>query len=304
MAAETNLIKKADLARVRLIDFTLMFSESLRKLTEALGVTRKIAKQAGTVLKTYKATGTLESGTVDEGEIVPLSKYKTEAVSYGEIIPEKWRKATSLEAIVDGGYDQAVTMTNNRMLKDVQNKIRTKFFTFIATGTGTASGVGLQAALAAAWGKLQVLFEDSEIDAVYFLNPLDVAEYLGVAPITMQTAFGMSYIENFLGLGRVFLTSSVTKGKLYATAANNIVLYYIPVNGADLGEGFNFASDQLGLIGIHEKPNYDNFTIIDSVVCGVTLFAERLDGIVVGTIAAPSTSGGTSGSGSGGGTGT
>ena len=52
MAADPKLIKKADLARVREIDFTLMFTESLRKLTEALGVTRKVAKQAGTVLKT------------------------------------------------------------------------------------------------------------------------------------------------------------------------------------------------------------------------------------------------------------
>ena len=64
MAADPKLIKKADLARVREIDFTLMFTESLRKLTEALGVTRKVAKQAGTVLKTYKATGTLEDGAV------------------------------------------------------------------------------------------------------------------------------------------------------------------------------------------------------------------------------------------------
>ena len=71
MAVDPKLIKKADLARVREIDFTLMFTESLRKLTEALGVTRKVAKQAGTVLKTYKATGTLEDGAVAEGETIP-----------------------------------------------------------------------------------------------------------------------------------------------------------------------------------------------------------------------------------------
>ena len=49
MAAETNLIKSEDLARAREIDFTYRFSESIKKLMEALGVTRKIAKQAGTV---------------------------------------------------------------------------------------------------------------------------------------------------------------------------------------------------------------------------------------------------------------
>ena len=49
--ADTNLIKKADLARAREIEFVSMFGENVRKLMEALGVTRKIAKQAGTALK-------------------------------------------------------------------------------------------------------------------------------------------------------------------------------------------------------------------------------------------------------------
>ena len=53
--AETNLIKKEDLARAREIDFAYRFGESIKKLMEALGVTRKIPKQAGTVLKAYKA---------------------------------------------------------------------------------------------------------------------------------------------------------------------------------------------------------------------------------------------------------
>ena len=103
--AENNLIKRADLAKAREIEFTYTFSESVRKLMEALGVTRKIAKQAGTVLKAYKATGTLESGEVPEGDTIPLSKYKTEPVTFGEITLKKWRKATSAEAISDRGYD-------------------------------------------------------------------------------------------------------------------------------------------------------------------------------------------------------
>ena len=90
MAAETNLIKKADLARAREIEFTYTFSENVRKLMEALGVTRKIAKQAGTVLKAYKATGTLQNGAVAEGDIIPLSKYTTVAVSLGEITLKMW----------------------------------------------------------------------------------------------------------------------------------------------------------------------------------------------------------------------
>lgn len=284
--AETNLIKKADLAKAREIEFTYNFSENVRKLMEALGVTRKIAKQAGTVLKAYKAVGTLENGAVAEGEVIPLSKYATEAVNLGEITLKKWRKATSAEAIVERGYDQAVEMTTDRMLRDVQKAIRADLFTFLATGTGEAEGADFQAVLAQAWGQLQVKYEDDAIQAVYFVNPLDIADYLAEASITTQTAFGMTYVEDFLGLGTVIMNASVPKGKVYATAKENIVLYYIPVNGADLGEAFDFTSDETGYIGIHETPDYTNMTASDTVVNGMVFFAERIDGVVVGTIGA------------------
>ena len=284
--AETNLIKKADLARAREIEFTYNFSENVRKLMEALGVTRKIAKQAGTVLKAYKAVGTLENGNVAEGDTIPLSKYTTEPVVLGEITLKKYRKATSAEAIVERGYDQAVEMTTDRMLRDVQKAIRTDLFGYLATGTGEATGADLQNTLAQAWGQLQVKFEDDgDGSMVYFVNPLDIADYLGAAQISTQTAFGMTYVEDFLGLGTVIMNASVPKGKLYATAKENIVLYYIPVNGADLGEAFDFTSDETGYIGIHETPDYTNMTASDTVVNGMVFFAERIDGIVVGTIA-------------------
>lgn len=284
MAAESNLIKKEDLVRAREIEFVTLFGESVKKLVEALGVTRKIPKQAGYTLKSYKAKGTLQDGTVAEGDLIPLSKYQTEAVSYAEIVLKKWRKATSAEAIIEKGYDQAVQMTTDRMLKDVQKGIRADFFTFLATGTGSATGATFQAALAQAWGQLQVLFEDDSIEAIYFMNPLDVADYLATAQITTQTAFGMTYVENFLGLGTVIFDSKVKKGEIYATAKDNIVLYYVPVNGADLENAFSFTADQTGLIGIHEEADYKHMTAEDTVMSGVVLFAERLDGIVKSTI--------------------
>lgn len=282
--AEENLIKSEDLVRIREVEFTFMFSESIKKLVEALGVTRKIPKQAGMVLKAYKATGTLQDGEVPEGDLIPLSKYITEPINFKEITLKKWRKATSAEAIIEKGYDQAVTMTTDEMLRDVQKGIRKTFFDFLAEGTGVAAGETFQATLAQAWGQLEVLFEDNEIDAVYFMNPLDAADYLATAQITLQNAFGMSYVQDFLGLGTVIFNKSVPKGKIYATAKDNLVLYYIPVNGADLNEAFSFTSDELGLIGIHEQPDYDNMTAKDTVVSGIVLFAERIDGVVVGTI--------------------
>lgn len=284
--ADANLIKNADLARVREQEFVYMFKGSLNKLFEALGVTRKIAKQAGYALKAYKAVGTLEDGNVAEGETIPLSKYETEPVDFGEIVLKKWRKATSAEAIVEKGYDQAVTMTTDKMLSDVQRQIRADFFTFLASGTGKATGATFQAALAQSWGNLQVLFEDDSVSTVHFMNPLDVADYLATANITMQNAFGMNYVEDFLGLGRVFFNSQVPKGIIYSTAKENLIAYFIPVNGADLDEAFAFTADETGYIGIHEFPDYSNMTASDTVISSIKMMAERIDGIVVATIGA------------------
>ena len=64
------------------------------------------------------------------------------------------------------------------------------------------------------------------------------------------------------------------------------MLYYIPVNGADLGEAFDFTSDETGYIGIHETPDYTNMTASDTVVNGMTFLADRIDGVVVATIGA------------------
>ena len=284
MAAETNTIMSADLAYAREVEFAFKFNGGIRKLLEVIGTTRIIPKVAGTVLKAYKATGTLQDGNVAEGELIPLSKYVTEPVTLAEIVLKKWRKQTTAEAIIEKGRDQAVLQTNDAMLKDVQKGIRADFFSFLATGTGVATGATFQATLAQAWGQLQVLFEDDDIDAVYFMNPLDVADYLATANISLQTAFGMTYVKDFLGLGTVIFNSGVPKGKIYATAAENVVLYYIPTNSGDMGETFDFVTDETGFIGINETPDHDYMTVKNTVASGVVLFAERLDGVVVGTI--------------------
>ena len=284
MAAETNTIMQGDVV-TRVADFNIQFVEGLKKLTEALGITRKIAVQEGATLKQIVVTGTLQDGNVAEGELIPLSKYEAEEVPVGEVKLNKWRKGTTAEAILKGGYDQAVGATTDKMVKDIQKTIRGDLFTFMATGTGSASGASLQAALANGWGKLAVLFEDDAVETVYFLNPMDVADYLGTAQVEMQTLFGMNYIKNFLGLGDVFLNSNVPEGKYYATAKENIVLYYVNVGAGDIKSAFGLTTDETGYIGINEYPDKDTARVIDLVMSGVTFFPERKDGIVVGTIA-------------------
>jgi hypothetical protein len=282
--AAENTITSDDLEKVRDVDFTERFTKDLGTLMKMLGVTRKLKKKAGEVLKVYKVTGTLQDGVVAEGEIIPLSKYESTYEAVGEATLKKWRKQTTAEAISEKGYSQAVNDTNNKMLKDIQKGIRSGFVSFLGTGTGAATGAGLQATLAQTWGQMKVLFEDTAVETVHFINPLDIADYLGTAQVTTQTAFGMTYIENFLGMGNAILASDVPKGKVYTTAAENIVLYYIPVTSEDLGQAFKLTADETGLIGIHTEPVYNNLSAETVAASGVGLFAEMIDGVVVGTI--------------------
>lgn len=283
-AVDANTVKAADLNRVRDVDFTERFSTGIETLMKMLGITRKIEKKAGETLKVYKVTGTLESGVVAEGEVIPLSKYKTSYEPIGEAVLKKWRKVTTAEAISEKGYGQAVNDTNDKMLRDIQQGIRSGFVTFLGTGTGAASGATLQAAIAQTWGQMQIKFEDTAVQAVHLVNPLDIADYLANAQISTQTAFGFSYVENFLGMGTVIMASDVPKGKVYSTAAENIVLYYIPVSSSDLAQAFDLTADATGLVGIHTGADYSTMTAETVATSGVGLFAEKIDGVIVGSI--------------------
>jgi len=283
MSAEERVIKAQHMAKVRELDFVNRFNGNINALIRLLGVTRRIPKEAGADLYALKAVGTLQGGNVAEGDVIPLSQFETVKTKVGEIELLKWRKATTAEAILKGGLDQSINMTNEKCLKLVQADIRQKFFSFLASGTSFITGTSFQAAIAKAWGQLQVKFEDEAIEAVYFLNPLDVADYLAGAQISIQNAFGMQYVENFLGLGTVFLDSRVPSGKVYATAKENIILYYVNCAGGDFGDVFSMTVDQTGLIGIHEETNYERMQSESVVASGIWLGAERLDGVVIGS---------------------
>ena len=289
--AETNLIKAQQMAKVREVDFVNQFTHnSLAKLLEVLGVTRKIPMMEGTTMYYYTTTGTLQSGAVPEGEIIPLSQYATTKTPIGEITLSKWRKAVSAEAIKKSGYEAAVGETDAALLRDVQKGVRTNMFGFLngtIAGSVTATGVGLQAALANAWGKLQVAFEDDTAEAVYFVNPEDIADYLAKAQITVQTVFGMNYIENFLGLGTVIMSSRITKGTFIATAKQNLIVYYLTMNG-DVARAFNLTADELGFIGIKSGYQNEERAQIESLVMdGIQILVEYAAGVVKGTITAP-----------------
>lgn len=288
--AEVNAITTAQMKKVREVDFVNQFTHnSLNKLMEVLGVTRKIPMNEGSTMYVYTVTGTLQDGNVAEGEIIPLSQFETTKTPVGEITLKKWRKGVTAEAIKKSGYDSAVRDTDTALLKKVQAGVRADMFANIngtLEGSTTASGATLQAALANAWGQLQVKFEDDAIEAVYMLNPLDMAAYLGTAQITTQTAFGMTYIENFLGLGTVILSSNITPGTFVATAKENFIVYYLTMNG-DVANAFDLTADETGFIGIKSGYQNEERAQIESLVMsGIQFLVEYAAGVVKGTIGA------------------
>lgn len=284
---ETNVIDKSKLQRVRELDFSTLFGENVQSLVRMLGVTRLIPAVAGQTLKKLTVTGRLEDGNVPEGEIIPLSLYETKWDIVGELTLKKYRKATTAEAIQAGGYDQAVNETDKKLILDIQKSIRADLIADLESGEEeSVNGDGIQEVIAKIWGQLQTKFEDDAVTSVYFINPNDVADYLAKSDITTQTAFGFNYVEDFLGMGTVILTSLVEVGTVWGTASQNIVGYYINVNDPNgIGEAFELTADpETGMVGIHEEANYKRAQFETVAFSGVTFFAEQPAGVVKGTI--------------------
>lgn len=291
--AEANLIKKAQMAKVREVDFTRRFTGTiLRKLMEALGVTRKIPMIDGTTMYYYTTTGTLQSGLVGEGEIIPLSQYQRNKVAIGDITLKKWRKAASAEAILKSGYNEAVRETDKKLMLDVQTGIRTDFFNFLKGVDGTVvADTTLQKVIAKTWGNMQVLFENDAVQVVHFIHPLTVADYLGTATVSMQTAFGFNYIEDFLGMGTVILSSQIPQGQVYTTAKENLILYYVPVSSEALS-AFGLTADETGFVGIKSGyPNEERAQVESLVMSGIQILVEYANGVVIGQVDATPTLG-------------
>lgn len=291
MAATEGMIKKADLAKAREIDYVWKFANDIRGLMLLLGTTRPIKVKAGTVLTAYKTTGELIDGSqVAEGATIPLSNFKTEVAFTKTAKINKYRKAATAEAILKGGFDQAVRDTDKKALSEAHKAIKSDLLTALTPGSGatSAAGVGLQKTLANAAAKLAIKFEDTDYEPVHFINPEDLGDYLGSAQISLQSKYGLKYLEDFLGLGMVIVMSGISKGTTVSTAKENIQAYFVDVNEDNgLGEAFEFTTDSTGLVGIHSDADYSNMSYATTMIDGVDFWPELVDGIVLGTISNP-----------------
>ena len=292
MPAKTDLIMTNDIqVTAREIDFVTRFERNWEHLREILGIMRPIKKQPGAVLKSKYAEGTLQSGKVAEGEEIPYSKFTVKEKTYAEMTIEKYAKAVSIEAIKDHGYENAVQMTDDEFLFQLQTDVTSRFYDYLKTGTLTSTETTFQMALAMAKGRVENKFKQMHRNVtgvVGFANILDVYEYLGAAEISIQNQFGFQYMKDFMGFNTIFLLSDseIPRGTVIATPVENIVLYYVDPNESDFARaGLVYTvSGETNLIGFHTQGNYHTAVSEAFAVMGLTLFAEYIDAIAVITI--------------------
>lgn len=272
----------------REIDFVNRFGNNWAALQNIIGVSRPIRKAPGSKIVSYTASVALESGAVGAGNVIPYSKSTIVAAAHNDLIIEKYAKAVPIEDVSTYGAAIAVEKSDDAFLTKLQSEVLNKYYTFLNTGSLIAGASTWQAALAKAQGEVLNKFAtiNKEVTSVVgFANILDAYDYLGSASITVQTAFGINYIQNFMGYKSLFLlpAAQIPRGIVIATPVENIDLYYIDPGDAEFGKlGLNYTvQGETNLIGFHANGNYGTAVGEAFAVMGMTLWAEYLDGIAV-----------------------
>lgn len=281
-------ITTQDIAPEISIDKTYGLRDSVKKLAEALGIQDVQPLAEGTTIKIYKTEKANTPEQVGEGEVVALTKITRKLHQTIVVTLEKFRKTTTAEAIARSGFSKSVNDTDDKLISEIGIGIKKAFFTMLKTGTGTATaGANLQAACAQLWGALQAGFEDIEVEGqtVFFVNPLDAANYLASAAITVQTAFGLTYVKNFLGMGTLIISKEVAQGAPIATVSDNLKCACVG-SGSEVGDVFGYIFDETGLIGMNHTVASDRVSIDTNVLAGVKFYAEDLGKVYKGSIGA------------------
>lgn len=281
-AENTNVA--ADLEPAISIDCVSRINGNIDELREVLGITEMDAMASGTTIKVYKMEQVNTPAQVGEGETINLTKVERKLAKTIELVLKKYRRNTPAEAIQKVGREIAINKTDEKLISGIQKEIKADFYDTLAEGTGVATGATFQGTLSAVWGKIQKVHEDEDATPIYFVSSDDVADYLGSAQVTMQQAFGMSYIKDFLGLGTVIVSPKLAKGKVIGTAKENLHGAYIPANSGDVARTFGLTSDATGLVGMTHQAISSNATVDTLIMSGVVFYPEFIDKVIVGTI--------------------
>lgn len=273
----------------RRADFVTAFAQNWNALREIMGVSRPIKKQPGTVLKSYKATLTLEDGKVAEGAKIPLSKAKVEEVAHADLTIEKYGKAITIEDVDKYGAEVAIEMTDEAFRNELLGKILSEFYEFALTGTLKPEGatdfqMGVALAIGAVKNKFKSMRKDATRVTVY-VNTMDAYRYLGAAELTVQNAFGVDYVKNFLGAETMVFAGDddIPSGTIVAIPQSNMVDYYAdPSDSAYAKMGLKYTVDSdVPMLGFAIEGDYSTATGNNWAIMGHKLWAEYLDAIAV-----------------------
>lgn len=286
-----NRTKTGDLAPAISLDMNTRFVANINGLTEVLGVTKLLPMNEGDTIKTYKIVKDRKAGTVAEGEEIPLSKYSRAVDQTITLSINKHRTEVTAEAIQKYGQEVAINLRDEELLLDTQYEVMEDFYGMLknTATTSTVTAGTFQMALSQAWGKLRKVMKRKNVTPIYFVSTDDVSEYLGNANITMQTAYGLSYIQNFLGLGTVVVTPELDKGTFYATAQENLNGVYIPVGSSQVGRTFNLTADSTGMVGMKHFTDDKTLCLNTLAINGVKFYPELKDAVIKATVTAPAT---------------
>ena len=275
----------------REIDFVNRFTDNWEALRNILGIMRPIRKAPGTQLVSYTAKVELEDGNVPAGAVIPYSKATVTKAAYADLEIEKYAKAVPIEDVQKYGAEIAIQKSDDAFLNELQNNVLTRFYAFLNTGSLTSTENTWQRALAMAKGNVLNKFNQmrkTATNVIGFANVLDFYDYLGDAQITVQTQFGLTYVQNFLGYSTLFLMSEpdIARGKVIALPVENIDLYYVdPSDSEFVRLGLRYTTQgETSLIGFHVEGNYSTAVGETFAIMGMTLWAEYLDGIAVVTV--------------------
>ena len=287
------------------------FEQDASRLTEILGIFKPTVVQAGHALYQCVVNGLADgTGRSAEGDEVPLVKATVARTAVGAVELTPYRRLTTAEAIQEAGLVNAIDRSDRSMLAQIKTSIVHNLVSAVRLDMGAVaagvesgdanagiykSGTGmlyfskfvngestradtLQAALAKTDAYVSATLEcycDQSDNLVHIVNTFDLADYLGTAPVTTQTVFGMTYLESFLGVRNVFASAFAPRGYVSVTPAENIHVYGVDFSALG-GAGLKYTVSDSGLIGVHHDANYARVGAETNVLVGMKTHVEQL----------------------------
>lgn len=252
------------------------FENDIHNLLELLGKTDVKKVMPGTAYNIYKADSVgAAPAQVAEGALITDSAIKTTVDSTVELTYRKYRNLTGIESIGKYGYEIAVGETGKELLSRAEADIHAAITAAYDT-TATKTAATMQAAAADAWAALNVRMVNKRFEPVFFVSPATAASYLGTADIVIQDAFGLKYVQNFMGLGTLIVDPLADDATVFATAKENLDVVAVDLAGIPDMDMMTAAD---GMCGVHTDAAYSNGAIETVIYSGVSVFPVFSDAV-------------------------